>query len=494
MSEPVAVLDHVTIARGGHDVVRDLSWTIREGETWAIVGPIGSGKTMLAEALAGRLPIQGGSLAWPLIERLRATGRSIAYASEVVRHVAFKEESRLFSNYGHYYQQRFEFADEDEPLTLEDYLRSGMDFSREEVAAAARRLGIADRLDLSFIKLSNGQTRRARIARALLSHPELLILDDPFLGVDAAGRDDVARLLGGLVRQGQRLVLICPRDAVPGWVTNVLECGTWRPRPVNRELQPSAGGGRASANHGQSVNSTERGRSALVCDSRLTVPVIELHSVTVAHGGRTILSGINWTVRAGERWALTGPNGSGKTSLLSLLCGDHPQAYSNDVRLFGQRRGTGESIWDVKRRVGLVSPEFHLYFTEPLTAERAAATGFFDTVTDRTTTPEQDGAVRQMFAEFGTSGIASRPFRSLSTGEQRLVQLVRALVKRPPLVIHDEPFQGLDADTIALARDWIDRNLSEDQTLLFVSHHEEEIPRTVARRLRLNEGRVEAVV
>lgn len=490
MSEPVAVLDRVTLARGGHDVVRDLSWTIREGETWAIVGPIGSGKTMLAEALAGRVPIRAGSLTWPLIERLRASGRSIAYASEVVRYVAFKEESCLFSYSGHYYQQRFEFADEDEPLTLEDYLRSGMDVSREEAAAAARRLGIADRLDLSFIKLSNGQTRRARIARALLSHPELLILDDPFLGVDAAGRGEVARLLAELVSQGQRLVLICPRDAVPDWVTNVLDCGLLRPHPVSRESQTSAAHTRSVKHADRPLSTDARQTPALVCDSRLTGPVIELHDVTVAHGGRTILSGINWTVRAGERWAVTGPNGSGKTSLLSLLCGDHPQAYSNDVRLFGQRRGTGESIWDVKRRVGLVSPEFHLYFTEPLTAERAAATGFFDTVADRPTTPEQDDAVRQMFADFGISGIACRPFRTLSTGEQRLVLLVRALVKRPPLVILDEPFQGLDADAIALARDWIDRNLGEDQTLLFVSHHEKEIPRTVTRRLRLNEGRI----
>src|SRR5204863_3517662 len=102
-------------------------------------------------------------------------------------------------------------------------------------------------------------------------------------------------------------------------------------------------------------------------------PIIELRNVTVAYE-RPILRDVTWTVRAGERWAVLGPNGSGKTTLLSLLCGDHPQAFSNDVRLFGRRRGTGERIWDVKRPVGLTSPEFHLYFTGPLTAERAAAT------------------------------------------------------------------------------------------------------------------------
>jgi molybdate transport system ATP-binding protein len=218
--------------------------------------------------------------------------------------------------------------------------------------------------------------------------------------------------------------------------------------------------------------------------------VIELRNVTVSHGGRTILRDVNWTVRAGERWAVLGPNGSGKTTLLSLLCGDHPQAYSNEVYLFGRRRGTGESIWDVKRNVGLVSPEFHLYFSEPLTASRAAATGFFDTLTDRRTTPDQDAAAAGLFAAFGLTPLADRPFRQLSTGEQRLVLLARALVKRPPLLILDEPFQGLDDDTVELVRGWLDRELRADQTLLFVSHLPGEIPACVTRTLRLDAGAV----
>jgi molybdate transport system ATP-binding protein len=475
------MLDRVTVARpGGTVVLRDLSWTIRDGETWAVVGPTGSGKTTLAETLLGRHHLQSGSLTWPLLDRLRAAGRQVAFASEVVRLVAFKEDSRLFSYAGHYYQQRFEFADADEPLTLDQYLRSGTGASDEQVRDAARRLGIDDRLSLSFMKLSNGQTRRARIARALLSHPELLILDDPFQGVDAAGRVEVADLLGGLVKDGLRLVLICPPDAVPKWATHKLELG-----------EPRRAGGVSPLLNLQIEEN--RGLTPPARQDQDAPPVVELRHVSVAHGGRTILHDVTWTVRAGERWAVVGPNGSGKTTLLSLLCGDHPQAYSNDVRLFGRRRGTGESVWDVKRRVGLVSPEFHLYFTEPLTAERTAATGFFDAVTDRPTTEVQDDAVRRLFDEFGIAHLARRPFRQLSTGEQRLVLLVRALVKRPPLLILDEPFQGLDAAAVGRARDWLDRNLGVEQTLLFVSHHADEIPRTVTRRLELNGGRAAVV-
>ena len=478
MTAPLVVLNRVTIVRGGRAVLQDFSWTIREGETWAITGPIGSGKTTLAETLLGKHFAASGTVAWPMLERFPSS-----YPSQVIRHVAFQEQSRLFSYVGHYYQQRFEFADADEPLTLEQYLTSrplfadgevqylGARASRPlfsdgEVREAALQLGIADQLPLSFIKLSNGQTRRARIAKALLEKPQLLILDDPFLGIDVAGRAELANVLGELVKDGLRLVLICSPDAVPEWVTHRISLGA---RP-SRPLQP--------------LRDERPGRP------RSQDPVIELRNVRVAHGGHTILDDITWTVRAGERWAVFGPNGSGKTTLLSLLCGDHPQAYSNDVRLFGQRRGSGESIWDVKSRVGLLSPEFHLYFTEPLKAERVAATGFFDGVIDRPTTAEQDAAVKRMFAEFAIAHLIGRPFRQLSTGEQRLVLFVRALVKRPALLILDEPFQALDSTTMRHARDWLDANLGEDQTLLFVSHHEEELPRSIEKRLELKASRI----
>ena len=476
MTAPLVVLENVTILRGGRAVLRDFSWTIRETETWAITGLIGSGKTTLAETLLGRHLASAGTISWPILD-----GTS-AYPSQVIRHVAFQEQSRLFSYVGHYYQQRFEFADVDEPLTLEEYLlerspplRGGMpsrsgglrseQFTRNaEVLDAATKLGIAEQLPLSFIKLSNGQTRRARIARALLGNAELLILDDPFLGVDAGGREELSKLLGGLVKQGLRLVLICSPVSVPEWVTHWVELGR------AEDISPQSDAITREAYTPRSPSD----------------PVIELRNVSVSHGGRTLLDDITWTVRAGERWAVVGPNGSGKTTLLSLLCGDHPQAHSNDVRLFGRRRGSGESIWDVKSRVGLLSPEFHLYFAEPLNAERVAATGFFDGITDRPTSAEQDTAVRRMFAEFGIGHLFGRPFRQLSTGEQRLVLLVRALVKRPQLLILDEPFQALDSATMRHARDWLDRNLADEQTLLFVSHHEEELPRTIEKRLELS--------
>ncbi len=471
---PLITLDAVTAVRAGGEIaVRDLTWTVSEGETWAIVGPVGAGKTSLAEVLVGRHRVTAGNIAWPLLDRV---GRG--WPAGAIRLVSFREQSHLFSPAQHYYQQRFNFVEPQDDLTLEQYLRFG---GAGDVGTVSRDLGLTNLLPLSFIALSTGQMRRARIGRALLMQPEMLILDDPFLGLDAARCREVAALLGNLVRTGTRLVLVTRPDAVPEWVTHVLTLGNvgWVERAERaRPTTPTTGGPRSLRSLNPPYSTAE--------------PIIELRNVTVAYGARPVLNDVSWTVRSGERWAVVGPNGSGKTTLLSLLCGDHPQAYANDVRLFGRRRGSGESIWDVKRDIGLVSSELHLYYAESLTAAQAAATGFHDVLAYRRPTAGQTAAVRHLFAQFGILPLAHRRFDRLSTGEQRLVLLVRALVKRPPLLILDEPFQGMDRPTMERARDWLDDNLRPDQTLLMVTHDPDEIPRSVTQWFRLDGGRVMA--
>src|SRR5262249_31549617 len=152
---------------------------------------------------------------------------------------------------------------------------------------------------------------------------------------------------------------------IPAWVTHVLRLGSDDPERAG------------SVSDGQTPVAYASGSFSNA------PPIVELRNVNVSYGDRHVLRGLSWTVRAGEAWAVLGPNGSGKTTLLSRLSGDPPQAYANDIRLFGRQRGSGESIWDIKRNVGLVSPELHVYFSEPLSAAEAAATGFFDVLVRR---------------------------------------------------------------------------------------------------------------
>ncbi len=211
MTDELIRFDDATVTRpGGDPVFIGLNWTLRAGETWAIVGPVGAGKSTFAEALLGRFPVRAGRAKWPIVQ----LAPPAQFPSEVVKLVGFKEESRLFSYRNHYYQERFNFTDPLDDIALGSFLHAGIAASDEAVLAIATRLGVGDLLDKSFLTLSNGQVRRARIARALLTEPELLVLDDPFMGLDVAGRTEVGQLLGELVSRGSRIVLITRPEAV----------------------------------------------------------------------------------------------------------------------------------------------------------------------------------------------------------------------------------------------------------------------------------------
>lgn len=458
----IIALHNFSIRRGNQLVLSDLTWTVHSGESWAVVGPTGSGKTTLLQALAGQLPAKPGTL-------LRK--KSAAF-------VSFKEESHQFSYTGHFYQQRYHATLSDShdgkpALTVRDYLRfSG---SAEDMALV-QRLGLEPLLDSAFLKLSNGQTRKARIGKALLQHPELLLLDNPFVGLDAIFRQELNQWLGDLIHHGLTLIIVVEPENIPDFITHVLVLE--RGRIV--QLGPKEG---------------VRWQSGLLASSEL--PTLEtppkaadfseafrLTDVSVKYGDRIILDAINWTVAVNERWALMGRNGAGKSVLLSLLYGDHPQAYANDVRVFDHKRGKGGSIWDVKRRIGFVSPELHLYFPQLLTAAQVAFTGLTDTLTVPARVPASAEAdLQSLLAYFGLTHLKDRPFGTLSIGEQRLTLLVRALLKNAPVLILDEPFQAIDARHVQLAQQLL--NSLSDKTILFVTHDRRELPSSINRLFEL---------
>ncbi len=212
-----------------------------------------------------------------------------------------------------------------------------------------------------------------------------------------------------------------------------------------------------------------------------------MRNVTVAYGPTTILKKINWTVRTGESWALLGPNGSGKTTLLSLILGDNPQAYRNEVFVFGKRRGTGESIWEIKQHIGWVSPELQIHFDDSTTCLEAVESGFRDTVgLFEPPTARQRRAAREWLSRFDLLRAAREPLFALSAGLQRMVLLARALVKRPKLLVLDEPCQGLDAAHRDLFVQTVDGLLRDgSETAIYVTHRREEIPPSIRRVLKL---------
>jgi len=216
--------------------------------------------------------------------------------------------------------------------------------------------------------------------------------------------------------------------------------------------------------------------------------VITMRNVCIRYGQRTILDSLNWTVHQGEHWALSGPNGSGKSTLLSLVCADNPQGYACDIKLFGQQRGSGETIWQIKRRIGYVSPEMHRSYHRDLPALRIVASGLKDTVGLYVRPNEQEREqCRWWMRMFGLEGMEERSFLRMSSGEQRLVLLARAFVKNPELLILDEPLHGLDDENRRRVTHIIDTFCQQPQkTLIFVTHYREEWPQCIDHTLTLN--------
>ena len=427
-----------------------------------VVGATGSGKTTFLQALAGHFPARPG-----VLNRRAST-----------EFVSFKEESSQFSYGGYFYQQRYQATMADNPEgsdagyksipTLRDFLQLT---DTPETASLIERLGLTPLLNRSFLKLSNGQTRKARIGKALLHHPAVLLLDNPFVGLDATFRAELTAWLGELTKQGLTLILVGEPDDVPSFVTHVavLEKGRIKWAGAKEQYQGEA-----------------------VVETKTVLPLLQtppppadfleafhLRNVTVRYGETVILNSLNWVVRAGERWALIGPNGAGKSVLLSLLYGDHPQAYANDVSVFDHRRGkSGESIWDVKRRIGFISPELHLYFPQSLSVRQVALTGLTDTLTPpNRITAETESDLQNLLSYFGLAQVAERSFGTLSAGEQRLILFIRAILKNPPVLLLDEPFQAIDAAHVQLARNLLDS--FTQKTILFVTHNPLELPNSV---------------
>jgi molybdate transport system ATP-binding protein len=220
----------------------------------------------------------------------------------------------------------------------------------------------------------------------------------------------------------------------------------------------------------------------------------ELKNVNISYWGKPVLRNVNWTVREGDHWLLLGPNGSGKTTLLSLLTGDNPKSFSQDITLFGRRRGTGETIFDIQAKIGHVSPELHYHFPAHRTARDAILSGFGGTFAPpEALTPEQEGQYTTLVDFFKAvlpEEFLSKRFRELPTSHQRLVLLMRAFVKIPPLLILDEPYQGMDDTMVKRAREYLETQIGPHQGVIMVTHFvgEEAAGGRWARVLKLSEG------
>lgn len=495
-------LQDATIRRYAQPVLSELDWIIRCGQQWAVAGPAGSGKTTLLGAVAGKIPLGSGTM------RYHFSKNESGEPESPWQRIALVPGSRSFSRISHapdqYYQQRFHSMDsEDFPLTREFLLDADFTAGREtanhqskqKLETIAAMLDIAYLLDRRVVKLSNGETKRVLIAKALLSKPALLLLDNPFVGLDTQSREMLRKALDNISRTGVQLILATAAEEIPPAITHVLELKKGGVAGMYSRVAFLAGWEvRKTDASGNGVAQHYQPESLLPVPTPAFRVAVQMKDVNITYGRVKVLENINWTVMAGEKWALLGPNGSGKSTLLSLVNGDNPQAYANDIILFDRKKGSGESIWDIKRQIGYVSPELHAYYPKSATCFEAVASGFGDTTRlQRKPTPAEAAVASAYLQLLDMEPLRDVPLRQFSAGEVRLVLVARALVKRPPLLILDEPCQGLDTAYKHRIKELLEITGSHPhQTMIYVTHYPDEIPGCVDKVLRLKEGRVES--
>ena len=489
---------HIQITNG---VTRHPDWRmaqpvnleIRTGEQVAIVGNNAAGKSRLVEILTGHYPLLLNEVQYdfgPTAHRL---------VSENLRYISFRD-SYGESDGTYYYQQRWNQHDIDENTPtvaelLDKLPMTGTDKEKKErLSKLVRLFHLEDVLDKYIITLSSGELRKFQLTRALMGEPKALILDNPFIGLDAPTRDRLRQLLAELISQtGLQVILVLSRrEEIPDFITHVLpiEGLSLLPKQTHQTFMsqeaPSTPGLPDEVRQWiLEQPEHDMGRGGFY--PKEGGEILSFHQVSIRYGQRTILNSLDWTVREGERWALTGHNGSGKSTLLSLVCADNPQAYACNISLFGHRRGSGESIWEIKRHIGYVSPEMHRAYMKDLPAIDIVASGLYDSVgLYCRPRPEQRSICLGWMKVFGIESLAQRTFLRLSSGEQRLCLLARAFVKDPELLILDEPLHGLDEQQRARVKDIIQLFCQRPhKTLVMVTHYEEELPPCIDHRLVL---------
>jgi molybdate transport system ATP-binding protein len=477
MSTALAQLTDVSVTFNGVDILKNINLTIQPGEQWAIVGKSGSGKTTLAQALTGRA-FHSGAVSFHLPNHTHAN------------RILLIEQQHHFKNRSNtsdfYYQQRYNSSDSEDTMTVQEVLQPFMESN--PAANWIEQLHLRHVLPEPLIQLSNGENKRLQLAKALFLDPALLIMDNPFIGLDVEGRQSLHRILDAIVASGISIILITPPQELPNCITHVavLENGQLvsAGKKSATRLQTAAG---APALPGEIIQKLKAAG-----DSNHFTTAVKMVNVTIRYGERTILQNINWEVKKGECWSISGPNGAGKSTLLSLVTADNPQAYANELYLFDQRRGSGESIWDIKRRIGFVSPELHLYFDRGTSCFDVIASGLFDTIgLFRQISTAQQEQVQNWIQLLQLQSLQRRPLFQLSLGQQRMVLLARALVKNPPLLILDEPTQGLDEEQISYFKTLVNQLCETfNTTLLYVSHYSKDLPGCITHAALLENGKI----
>lgn len=483
-------LNKATISFDDRFTLSEIDWIIEPQQHWVITGTNGSGKSALAAALAGIGKIEAGT---------------VQGLPQNVGLVSFEAQAELIAK-----ELKKDDADIMDVISLGTPV-SEMIFEQcrdpELASELVEKFGLSKLLDRAFRKLSTGETRKVMLIRALASKPDLLILDEPFDGLDV---DTLAMLqahLASIIDTVPMVMVLNRFDEMPDFITHVAY--------LDKERLEKKRGDKQRGDSGRLAFTVERQDEAAFNElyqllhlktTDLSVPeadpanqlpaldpiqpLVKLKQATIQYGDTVIVDKLDWTIEQGQHWQLSGPNGSGKTGVLSLITGDHPQCYTNDIFVFGFQRGNGESIWQIKQFIGYVSTALQWEYRVSTSCKNVIISGFYDSIGMYSKSTDHQKKIADQWLELlGMQERTDQPFNKLSYGDQRLLLIARAMVKHPPLLILDEPCLGLDDMNRQLVLALIEKICEgKETTVLYVNHHTEDKIKEIDNHLALEKN------
>ena len=454
-------LTNLDIEFGPHFSLSNINWEIAPGQHWAVVGANGSGKSALVALLAGYGEITSGTLS--------GLPKNIAL-------VSFEAQAELIE-----LERKKDDADILDVIPEGTPVQEMLDQTCVDTVLCdqlVKAFKFEHLLQQGFRKLSSGETRKLMLIRALTSGPDLLILDEPFEGLDADSSVYLSELMAATATVTPIILVLNRLAEIPSFITNI---GYMENHSLAHQIFCSDESAVANLHQLLHLKTSELTIPDADIDHRAptpdsALPLVRITNGRIAYGDTVIFANLDWTIEPGQHWQVTGPNGSGKTCLLNLITGDHPQCYINDIFVFGMQRGSGESIWDIKQHLGYVSSALQWEYTVSVSVRNTIISGFYDSIgIYQKYTDIQAQIADQWLAILGMESAANRPFNELSFGDQRLVLIARAMVKHPPLLILDEPCLGLDDLNRQLVLALIEKICAgSETTVLYVNHRSED--------------------
>ncbi len=475
MSTPII---HISNLNFQYDkpILNHFDWEISSGQCWMLGGLSGSGKTTLAKIISGEIKNFEGKVEVNFSEK-SSLKRKILYVSN------WFQFTNLEGDRNFYYQQRYNQFVKNDTLTVFAELNhfgkeDNLDF--EILESYLEPFGFENFKNQQLIELSSGEHKKLQLLKGLWLKPQVMIIDQPYTGLDTKSRQFLNQAFDNLIQENVTLILINNDDEYPENVQYFVEIENGKLVYKNSPKDFSKGEERIP-----------KSLPFFLQDNRENEQesLIKLENINISYGEKQVLRNIDWEVNSGEQWLLQGHNGSGKSTLLSLLNGDHPQAYANEIYLFGQKRGSGESIWDIKEKIGMISPELHWYFDMNANVGQTIASGFFDSMSlYKKLNFDQQQQLEQILYFFDLKDDKNKKLNTLPLGKQRLALLARTLIKKPKLLILDEPCQGMDNEQTQYFNQVIDDLAGQGQSLIYVGHFESQLPKKLSHKLVLENG------